>query len=250
MIIQAAMMCLNEEDFILAWLHNVRRFVDSAVILDGGSKDRTIEIIKKFKEETGFPIRLEIVPQEGEDYNYPLYNHAARRNLLYSFVDPKADWIFNLDVDEHLIATDGILRDLVKKYPERICFTFRRITFWFHPAYYRPEWSHGRVPWMWKNNAGILYGKENPPHELPQYQGRNLGELALGTQRIEVPEAVAEIHHYHYCFGRKARRDFKIDDHQTFVERRAWVVEYHDNCEPWPGRFSPEYEKYCEEIKI
>lgn len=247
-MIQATMMCFNEQDFIECYLDNVMPLVDKILILDGGSTDGTLEKIDKVMNGLWKPeIELRIIKQQGENYNDPVYNHQQRRNLLYSFVDKKADYIFNLDCDENLIYDDyNCLRELIKS--NKIVYEFPRYDMWFHPAYYREDWSgyKKRVSWLWKANIGIKYDNSNPPHELPSMpDGTHLGLLPENKYR-EVSNI--PIHHYHYCWGKKAMRDFEIPDWKEFLKRREWVLKNDNRIRKWEGKFSDSYIKYCEKI--
>ena len=58
------------------------------------------------------------------------------------------------------------------------------------------------------------------------------------------------IYHFHYCYGRKARRDFVIPDNEWESRRKYIHANYEkEGLKIWEGKYPKEYEKYCEEVK-
>jgi len=215
-------MTYNEIDFIEMWLKNVEYMVDKILIMDGGSTDGTIAIINKYIEDRRYktPIELIIDPQKGENYNDQEYNHRERRNKLIKLAAGKSDYIFQMDVDESIKIIDAdILRELIIR--DRLVYTFPRKDFCFHPHYYRKR-CNSRVPWLYKNNVGIEYIDDDPPHEPLGYKGKNL--MSLSKEYKEDTDIL--IYHWHYCYGRKAMRDYQIPNWKRFLVSRKWAIEH------------------------
>lgn len=85
---------LDEVDIIEAFIRHAAAFVDHHIILDNGSRDGTVEIIRRLAEE-GFSLTLYQTPSicfSERDMNNWLYNEAVDRH--------DADWVACLDSDE------------------------------------------------------------------------------------------------------------------------------------------------------
>lgn len=67
------------------------------VISDGGSKDKTLDILNKLKEE--YP-KLVVIPKPGTD-------HGTKVILLYKYaIEQGADWIFQTDSDGQTLPSE------------------------------------------------------------------------------------------------------------------------------------------------
>ena len=67
------------------------------VVSDGGSKDRTLEILNSLKEK--YP-KLEVLPRPGTD-------HGTKVILLYKYaIENGADWIFQTDSDGQTLPSE------------------------------------------------------------------------------------------------------------------------------------------------
>jgi glycosyltransferase involved in cell wall biosynthesis len=89
MLIIGLMMCKDEVDIIKRTLDENSKFVDGFVILDNGSTDGTLEIIKKH------PSVLEVIEDNGE------FDERRLLKIMFQFADKyKADWYLEVDADE------------------------------------------------------------------------------------------------------------------------------------------------------
>lgn len=91
MHIIALMMVKDEADIIEATLDNNEKFCDGAVILDNGSTDGTLDIIK------AHPHVLKVVEDKGE-----FDERRLLKVLLKGAQETGADWYFELDADEQV----------------------------------------------------------------------------------------------------------------------------------------------------
>ena len=87
---------LNEDDIIEAFVRHHARLLDHHVLLDNGSTDRTIEILRALKQEGS---QLTVLQNTSasfaeSEYNTVLFNLAGRNF--------NADWVLYLDCDEFL----------------------------------------------------------------------------------------------------------------------------------------------------
>jgi glycosyltransferase involved in cell wall biosynthesis len=92
--------CLNmivkdEEDTIERCMESVHKFIDSYVIVDTGSKDKTIEKIKEVGERLGIP---------GEVHERPWVNFAHNRTEALNLAKDKCDYRFMMDADDYLVV--------------------------------------------------------------------------------------------------------------------------------------------------
>lgn len=96
MKITLCMIVKNEEKYMQMCLENALKLADEAIIVDTGSSDRTIEIIKQFGEK----VKL---------INYEWCNDfSAARNI--SLKGATGEWILVLDADEKLLCDTEAVR--------------------------------------------------------------------------------------------------------------------------------------------
>lgn len=93
-MISACIITTNEEYRIAKVINNIKDYVDEIVIVDGGSRDKTVEIARNL----------------GAKVFYRKWDNdfGAQRN--FSIRKAKGDWIFIIDADE--TASKGLLRAL------------------------------------------------------------------------------------------------------------------------------------------
>lgn len=94
--------------------------IDTYCIVDTGSSDNTIEVIKKFYEDKGI---------QGEVHERPWKNFGHNRSEALKLCDSKMDYILVIDADD-LIAWKGDgkkqLLDVLKTQPNVVNFTIRQ----------------------------------------------------------------------------------------------------------------------------
>lgn len=96
------MMVKNEQKRIRVSLDSVKDIVDCFVILDTGSEDNTIDIIKKYCKKNNKLLFLEqkVFPQP--------FNFSTARNHLLDYADDKADYLLLLDCNDELKGGDDL----------------------------------------------------------------------------------------------------------------------------------------------
>ena len=82
--ISLCMISLNEEPFIARALENVKPYVDEIIIVDGGSRDKTVEIAKNFGAKVY--------------YSQWKNNFSKQRDISLKYAT--GDWILIMDPDE------------------------------------------------------------------------------------------------------------------------------------------------------
>ena len=102
--ISAAIICKNEERIIERCISSIAKRVDEIVVLDTGSSDRTVEIVKNMKVNN-----VKICEAVWNN------NFAEARNLAIS--KTKNDWVFFIDADEYLVD-DTNLHNILKVFDD------------------------------------------------------------------------------------------------------------------------------------
>ena len=96
--ISACMIVKDEEEFLVTCLRSIKEYVDEIVIVDTGSKDRTVEIAESFGAKV---------------YHHPWENNFSKhRNQSIAYA--AGDWIFVIDADEEIVHWDNRLEAVLK----------------------------------------------------------------------------------------------------------------------------------------
>tara|TARA_Y100000816_G_C26106476_1_gene588211 strand:+ start:3899 stop:5125 length:1227 start_codon:yes stop_codon:yes gene_type:complete len=91
-----ATMCKNEEHCIRETLESIYKYIDTWVVHDTGSTDRTCKIVSDFFEEKGISGELYCEEWKGFDYN---------KTKMFERCYNKCDYILHLDADD--VIVDG-----------------------------------------------------------------------------------------------------------------------------------------------
>jgi glycosyltransferase involved in cell wall biosynthesis len=92
--LSATIICQNEEPNIIKCLNNIYDHVDEIIIIDGGSVDNTVPLIKGYKKEKGINNKISL-------YMNPFTGHFGdQKNLAIS--KTSGIWVLNIDADELL----------------------------------------------------------------------------------------------------------------------------------------------------
>jgi len=100
------MMVKNEELRIHVSLESCKDIVDKVIILDTGSTDKTMDIIKDFCEKNHIPLFLT---------QAPFVDFSVSRNVLLDYADDKADFLLLLDCNDEL-REGKFLRTFINTY--------------------------------------------------------------------------------------------------------------------------------------
>jgi hypothetical protein len=90
----------NENDIIEAFVRHTLTFVDKLVVLDNGSTDGSLEILRALREHGGLPVDIVEDPSPGH------WQWQRMTRLMNEFAVGKygADWVVSLDADEFIDA--------------------------------------------------------------------------------------------------------------------------------------------------
>lgn len=139
--ISVAIATFNEEKNIRDCLESIKNFADEIVVVDGESKDKTVEIAKKYTDKI-------IITQ-----NRPMFH--INKNMAIRAA--KGDWILLLDADER------VTKELAKEIKEIVEKGSKFCGFWIkRKNYFLGKWlkKGGAYPdpviRFFKNGKGIL----------------------------------------------------------------------------------------------
>ena len=155
--LSVAMIAMNEEANLPRTLESVR-WADEIVVVDSGSKDRTIEIAQSFGAKT---------------FYHAIAGHGAQKNVALDLCT--SDWILLLDADEVLSPglQDEIRRLLAcddGREPRYGAYWIPRLNLifgrWMRHGGFYPD----RKLRLFRRGAARL-SEEASPHSTPQFQG-------------------------------------------------------------------------------
>lgn len=85
--ISVIILTYNEENNITDCLNSIYDWADEIFVVDSGSTDRTMEIIKRYTDKL---------------YQHPFENFARQRNWAQGSLPIKNEWVLHLDADERI----------------------------------------------------------------------------------------------------------------------------------------------------
>jgi hypothetical protein len=166
----SALIVKNEEKRISVTLNSIKDFVSVLVILDTGSTDNTINIIKKFCEINKIELHLtektfnelytnennELIITPDENGIIPTYFHFSKaRNHLLDFCENKADYFLLLDCNDELINKKELINFLknenIKKEKEVYLITQKWWNGFSHDSYLNLRLIRGNCKWRYNS---------------------------------------------------------------------------------------------------
>jgi len=151
--LSVAMIAMNEEANLPRTLESVR-WADEIIVVDSGSKDRTLEVAQGFGAKTSY-----------HDFG----GHGEQKNVALDLCT--SDWILLLDADE--VLTAGLqeeIREVLSGEPEFGAYWIPRLNFifgrWMRHGGFYPD----RKLRLFRRGAGRL-SEGVGPHSTPQFEG-------------------------------------------------------------------------------
>lgn len=142
----------NEEEMIADCLKSVYQLTDEIVIVDSGSTDKTLEIVKKYTDK--------IFNEDSNDF-------SAKRNL--GLEKAKGDWVLYIDADERVTSklSSSIKHQVLSdKKTDSVAYKVKRKNFYLG----NHEWPQiEKIARLFKKNA--LSGWRGQLHESPNFEG-------------------------------------------------------------------------------
>ncbi|MBK1813407.1 glycosyltransferase [Clostridium sp. YIM B02505] len=195
--VSLCMIVKDEESLLPICLNSIKDLVDEIIIVDTGSKDRTIDVAKSFSAKI---------------YNFNWnsnFSEARNESLKHA----TKDLILIMDADEELYLEDKEkLRILLSgELKENAIYFFQGI------SYLGEKIDEGNIttslnPRLFKNNRGI------------HYEGQIHNQLVYVNNEVNVIEASIKIHHYGYLNDRinlRKKRDRNIPILEEQIKRNS-----------------------------
>ncbi|GAA0373731.1 glycosyltransferase [Caldalkalibacillus horti] len=191
-----SMVIKNEADrYLTETLREVREYIDAAVIIDDGSEDQSVEIVKDILR--GIPLHL--VQNDVSKFSNEI---ILRKQQWEETIKTDPQWILNLDADE---CFEKKFKYEVKRLmddPNFDVYCFRLYDFW-KEGYYRDDqyWSAHLTyrPFLVRYKENYAYKwKETPVH---------CGRFPANI--FQLPTATSELRLKHYGWMRQVDREKK-----------------------------------------
>jgi len=187
--LSVCMIVRDEEKIVLQCLKTVRSIADELIIVDTGSQDDTISIVKSFGAKVFYF-------KWCDDF-------SAARNEALKYAT--GDWIFHIDADEELLPSS--IHVLKKRIFNAHCLVYM-ITIDNGPTYTERFFKSGR---LFRNHPQIRYSR--PYHETIRPSADSLVILETGWRIIYEPKIL--VRHYGYEKSRikersKLERELRI----------------------------------------
>lgn len=152
----------NEMKRICITLESVKGITDKVIILDTGSTDDTINVIKKYGIENNmdidviektFNIPFEGDPQYNEDGTIKTFFHFSKaRNHVLEYADDKADYLLLLDCNDELQGGKQ-LREFINTFTDEF-YAFHVLQKWWngisHDSYFNVRLIKTKSQWRYK----------------------------------------------------------------------------------------------------
>ncbi len=187
MRLTATVITLNEEKYLPSCLESVKDIVDEIVIVDSGSKDKTLDIARKYNAKI---------------YIHKFDDYASQKN--FAAEKANGDWILSLDADEEIESqlADEIEMKLKTKDLQYVAFSIPRknIILGKFIKYTRWQPELDRHVWLWKKGKGRWVGDVHEEvavegglgklkHAKIHHQYRNIGEFMEMINRYSEAES-------------------------------------------------------------
>lgn len=127
----------DEEENIKQCLDSIKAISDEIVIVDSGSRDKTLEIAKKYKAK--------IYKRKFDTFD---------KQKSYAVSKAKGDWVFSLDADE--VATEALQKEIREaiKSTEYTGFLIPRRNIILGKEIKHTRWSPDVHVWLWRRGKG------------------------------------------------------------------------------------------------
>ncbi|PZR17138.1 MAG: hypothetical protein DI532_02470 [Azospirillum brasilense] len=233
-LLSACMLTLNEADHIVLSVPPLLEIVDELVVIDGGSQDATVELLRSY----GDKVRVHVIPQGGKAYSGE-WKQEQRREHLQELCAGR--WIFQVDADEVLGKGFEAIREEVEKASDDvICFGVWRMD--YAPDLYhafQPYKAHPSIPRIWRRNE-VTWLTGKALHMIP---------YRTGTQQpiSTFPEPIFKktdllLHHLHraYWIGKSSHKIRADEAKRPPLSRLAKIAGYSFEIAEVPSELLPE----------
>lgn len=223
-----SMIVRNEEKrYLASMLDRTLPFIDSAVILDDASSDRTVELCRD--KLAGIPHRIISYPESGFKHEYEL-----RKQQWDEAIQHGGAWILNLDADELIEASFGNTLEDVLRQQFIDLFCFRLYDMW-DEHHYRDDvyWYAHRIyrPFL------VRYRKQSA-FTWPQ-MNQHCGRFPIEIESLPFALHPARIQHYGWASLhdriQKVERYYRLDPEARYGDQGQYdsILEEHPSLKPW-----------------
>ncbi|MBW5447673.1 glycosyltransferase [Cohnella sp. CFH 77786] len=238
---------LNEAAFLPFYLDSVTSFADEVIIVDGGSTDNSLELIRQYQKRHN--IHLFEIKQTGMPYSDD-WNESLVRNFMIDRAT--GQWIANIDADE--VFDDrfaGVLPQLMHTADFDV-YQFPFINFWENPWKIRvnapsdERWSNDIIR-LWRHGIGIRYESRKHHCTLQTADGQPI--WSARRTRVDIP-----LYHYHYALGNRIKfNDNRRGDLNVWTNEGEpdWTYnhgEYPIITEPFNGTHPAVVRRYLDQL--
>lgn len=160
-MIWTGMIVKNEERDLPRCLNSIKDVVDGLVLVDTGSLDKTIEVVKSLWTK---PLEIHTYTEaskQDETGDWKLWDFSKARNIYVDLINqiPEADYMLWMDADDELLTPTNLQRSVYLTEYE---------IFGINIETGGMKWVHHR---MWKTRCGIKYNGRI--HEYPDFGGKH-----------------------------------------------------------------------------
>ena len=185
MRLSATLMTLNEENYIDLCIEQMYPHVDEILVIDGGSIDKTIDILKRYDK-----VKYYIIPQPTGRYDDG-WNEGHRLNILKDAA--KGKWLISCGCDE---LFDDIVWERLDGWlnnEDVIGYGFYRVNYYYNFNYHKPihQPRNGGEVRIYRNLPGLYMETNLNDHNFRRYEGIRLYDhpKVVNTKNL--------IHHMH-----------------------------------------------------
>ncbi|MBI2035405.1 MAG: glycosyltransferase family 2 protein [Candidatus Liptonbacteria bacterium] len=219
--ISAIILTYNEELNIENCLQSIADWVDEIIVVDSMSRDKTLEIVKKYTDKV---------------HQRRFVNQAEQFNWALDTVAIKNDWILRLDADEIMLPEtwneineqfNKLTRETTGFYLKRRVYFMNR---WIKHGGYYPAWFLR----LWRRDAGRYEEREMDEHvilssgktinlqnDFEEHDRKNLSVWIEKHNKYATREAEA----YLQTTEQQNNTTIKADRHGSDPEKKRWYKE-------------------------
>lgn len=121
MKIIANLICLDSEPELPTLLKSLEGRVDAVVAIDGGSQDKTVELLSSWGQSTGIPVHVLCFPWPDDFAEQRNRALDLTRSIYGASTDAAPIWILMIDTDDELVEFD-------RAFIEKSCLPEKRLT--------------------------------------------------------------------------------------------------------------------------
>ncbi len=203
MKLSVTIITLNEEDNIKKCLDSIKEIADEIIVVDSGSKDKTVEITKEYGAKV---------------YEKKFDNYSNQKN--YAAEKTTGDWILSLDADEEI---NPELAEEIKKAIKATNYSAYSIPRkniilgkWIKYTRWQPEFD--RHVWLWRKGRGKWLGEVHEELAVDGEVGR-LKNAKVHYQYKKVSDFMDMMNKYSELdAGQKVKKGIKFSYFRFFLD--------------------------------